>query len=264
MSQSNQALHESEATDSDKLTVEDRDEKFRIHNPIDILFILRGMMKSRTLITLYFDQNNSFILSSVLAVDPEIKQIIIDYGCDKKLNRKALDARNLTIMTAQAEVEIKFTCDSVKKVQFEGNDAFLVDLPESLVRLQRREFFRISIPKINPLKCIVPLSDSYDSDTAEVTISDISCGGIGILDDHSILHVDRETIFKDCKITLPEIGTITTTIQIKSTFEVTLRNGLMSKRVGCKFAELLPAKKLAMIQRYMAKLERMQRQARDN
>ena len=64
------------------------EESYTIRNESDIQFILRGIMQSKSLITLYFDQGNSFILTSILAIDPRNKKMILDYDNDEKLNRK--------------------------------------------------------------------------------------------------------------------------------------------------------------------------------
>lgn len=230
------------------------EDSYAIHNESDIQFVLRGVMQEKTLITLYFDQGNSFILSSILAIDPRNKIMILDYGNDEKLNQKILNTAKLTCVTSQAKVKVEFKCSSIKKIQFQDNSAFMVDLPESLSRMQRRDFFRITTPTVKPLICIIPLPSEYESKTAEVVLLDISCGGIAVIDQHHIISFDPGTTFKNCQITLPEIGTITADIKVKNTYEVKLRNEITCKRAGCEFIKP-PTKILAMIQRYIIKLE---------
>ena len=234
------------------------EESYAIHNESDIQFVLRGIMQARSLITLYFDQGNSFILTSILAIDPRNKNMILDYGNDEKLNQKILNTAKLTCVTSQAKVKVEFKCNSIKKIQFQDNNAFIVNLPTSLIRMQRRDFFRITTPSVRPLKCIIPLAAEYKAKTAEVVLLDISCGGIAVIDQHPIVSFDPGTIFKNCQITLPEIGTITTDIQVRNTYEVTLHNEVTCKRAGCEFIK--PSTKiLAMIQRYIVKLEQKHR-----
>lgn len=234
------------------------EESYTIHNESDIQFVLRGIMQAKSLITLYFDQGHSFILTSILAIDPRNKNMILDYGNDEKLNQKILNTAKLTCVTSQAKVKVEFKCNSIKKIQFQDNSAFIVNLPKSLIRMQRRDFFRITTPSIKPLKCIIPLAAEYKSKTAEVALLDISCGGIAVIDQHPIVSFDPGTIFKNCQITLPEIGTITADIQVKNTYEVTLHNEVTCKRAGCEFIKP-PTKMLAMIQRYIVKLEQKHR-----
>tara|TARA_R110002073_G_scaffold320204_2_gene495528 strand:+ start:366 stop:1148 length:783 start_codon:yes stop_codon:yes gene_type:complete len=258
MSKSNQEVVVAEATSPIELSQKEKDENFRIRTEIEVIFILRGIMKKNTLITLYYGDGNNFILTSILAIDVDKNEMVIDYGIEEKLNQIALLAPKLTFVTSQERIKVEFTCNTIRKIQFDGLDAFAVNIPESLVRMQRRNYFRISTPTVKPLKCIIPLPEENETRTAEVTLLDISCGGIGVIDHHPIISFDPGTIYKHCQIELPEIGTIDTTIQVKNTYEVTLRNGLACKRAGCAFLTL-PVKMQAMIQRYIVKQERMQK-----
>jgi hypothetical protein len=65
-------------------------------------------------------------------------------------------------------------------------------------------------------------------------------------------------IYSDCVIALPEIGIITVTIQVKNTYEITLRNGQNCMRAGCQFIELTASME-AMIQRYIIKQEQIRK-----
>ncbi len=234
------------------------EDSYATHNDSDIQFVLRGIMQAKTLITLYFNQGDNFILSSILAIDPINRKMILDYGNDEKLNRKVLNTAKLTCVTSQAKVKVEFKCNSIKKIKFQDDNAFIVNLPESLVRMQRRDFFRITTPSVKPLICIIPLPEEYKPKTAEVVLLDISCGGIAVIDQHPIVSFDPGTIFENCQITLPEIGTITASIEVKNTYEVKLHNEITCKRAGCEFIKP-PAKTHAMIQRYIVKLEQKHR-----
>lgn len=233
-------------------------ENFRIHSPVDILFILRGIMQANSLVTLYPGVNDDFILTAILAIDSKKNQIIVDYGTNEKTCQKALQSKELIFVTIQNRVKVEFTCDQIQKIHFEGRDAFAVNVPKSLLRIQRRNHFRISTPIIKPLKCIIPIPGGNPSSKAEVALLDISCGGIAVIDQHPVINFDPGMIYENCQITLPEIGTITTIIQVKNTYEITLRNGQNCMRAGCQFINL-PASMEAMIQRYIIKQEQMRK-----
>ena len=253
-----QVAGELKSTEPVELTRQEKDKNFRIHSKPDIHAILRDIMKRNTLVTVYFGQGNNFILTSILAIDPENNKMIVDYGIDEKFNQSALRAKRITFITSQNRIKVEFTCDSIKKMRFEGHDAFIVSLPDSLVRMQRRNFFRIATPTVNPLKCRIPHPIDNGSDTAEVTLLDISCGGIAVIDHHPNISFDPGATFEKGQILLPGVGTIIVNIQVKNTYEITLRNGLACKRAGCEFIKL-PANMYAMIQRYIIKLEQMQK-----
>lgn len=123
---------------------EEINENFRIHSEIDILFILRGIMQTNSLITLYPDYENDFILTSIIAIDTDKKEMVVDYGTNERNCQKALQSKALIFVTTQNRVKIEFVCDQIKKIQFKGKNAFAVNIPQSLIRIQRRNHFRIS------------------------------------------------------------------------------------------------------------------------
>lgn len=236
----------------------DTEESFRVHSKSDIVFILRGVMQSNALVTLYHGIGNNFILTAILSIEPQTNQIILDYGSDEKACQQALQSKKLIFVMIQNRVKVEFTCDQIRKIQFEGKDAFAVNIPASLLRIQRRDHFRISTPIIKPLKCIIPIPGGSSSSKAEVVILDLSCGGMAVIDQHPVINFDPGIIYENCQIALPETGTIKTAIQVKNAYEITLRNGQNCMRAGCQFINL-PASMEAMIQRYIIKQEQMRR-----
>ncbi|MBA2484478.1 MAG: flagellar brake protein [Nitrosomonas sp.] len=258
MFKSDQITVEPKPIDSIEVARQEKDKNFRIHSKADIHAIIRDIMQRNTLVTVYFDQGNNFILTSILTIDTERDEMVIDYGIDERLNRMALNSKRITFITSQNRIKVEFACDSLRKIHFEGDDAFVVNMPDTLVRMQRRNFFRVTTPTINPLKCVIPFPIDDESDIAEVTLLDISCGGIAVIDHHPKISFDPGTVFENCQILLPNIGTIIANIQVKNTYEITLRNGLACKRAGCEFIRL-PASMFALIQRYIVKLEQMQK-----
>ena len=237
---------------------EEIDENFRIHSEIDIVFILRGIMQTNSLITLYPDYENDFILTSIVAIDADNKEMIVDYGTNERNCQKALQSKALIFVTTQNRVKIEFACDQIKKIQYKGENAFAVNIPQSLLRIQRRNHFRISTPIVKPLKCVIPITGKDTTSKAEVALLDISCGGIAVIDQHPIINFDPGIIYSNCQIALPEIGTINATIQVKNTYEITLRNGQNCMRAGCQFIDLAASME-AMIQRYIIKQEQIRK-----
>lgn len=237
---------------------EEIDENFRVHSEIDIVFILRGIMQTNSLITLYPDYENDFILTSIIAIDTDKKEMIIDYGTNERNCQKALQSKALIFVTTQNRVKIEFVCDKIKQIQYKGHNAFAVNIPRSLLRIQRRNHFRISTPIVKPLKCVIPITGKNTTCKAEVALLDISCGGIAVIDHHPIINFDPGIIYNNCQITLPEIGNINATIQVKNNYEITLRNGQNCMRAGCQFISLAASME-AMIQRYIIKQEQIRK-----
>ncbi|MGV8711170.1 MAG: flagellar brake protein [Nitrosomonas sp.] len=233
---------------------EGTEEDFRIHSEIDILFILRGIMQANSLITLYSEPGKHFFLTSILSINTDSKTVIIDYGADEKVSQQALNSQKLTFITTQNKIKIEFICTGIKSIEFEGKKAFSVNIPASLLRIQRRDNFRITTPITRPLKCIVPVVIQEKSMMAEITLLDISCGGIGAIDQNPTVHFEPGTVYNNCQISLPDIGTVSTTIKVKNIHATKLHSGGTYQRIGCEFIGL-PAKTEAMIHRYIIKQE---------
>ena len=238
------------------ISEDDKNENFRLHSRVDILFILKDLKQSDSLVTLYFGQENSFILTSILHIDSDNNEIIIDYGIDATTNQRVLSSNELFFVTRQNRIKIEFACNQIKKTQYDGKDAFSVNIPESLLRIQRRDNYRISTPVAKPIKCLIPLVMESRSTNAEITLLDISCGGIGAIDKQNSLNLEPGSVYINCQIALPEIGILKTTIKVKNTSEIKSQTGNIYQRVGCEFIDL-PPKTESLIQRYIIKQEQM-------
>ncbi len=258
MQESNSTDKTIEILEPTQFSKEEREENFRIYSEIDIQFILRGIMQSNSLITLYLGHGSSFILTSILSIDADKKEMIIDYGTNEKISQQALHSKELSFVTTQNKIKIEFTCTRIKSIEFEGKKAFSVNIPQSLLRIQRRDNFRISTPITKPIKCIIPIVIEDKSMKAEITLLDISCGGIGAIDQSTIINFEPGTIYNNCQIALPEIGIVNTTIKVKNTYAMKLHSGDTYQRIGCEFIGL-PAKTEAMIQRYIVKQEQIRK-----
>ncbi|MDD5263191.1 MAG: flagellar brake protein [Methylacidiphilales bacterium] len=240
---------------SPSLSAEDDFDKYSINWKKEIVFLLRAIMDKGGLLSAHFDHGKNFILTSIIDVDADRGEVILDFGATEALNLRILESDKIIFVTSHDKVKVQFVANRIEKTRFEGRDAFRIKLPESVIKLQRREFFRVTTPIANPLKCIVPIEDGSK---IEMTIVDISIGGIGVILPQCNIAFTRGMAFPDCHLALPGIGNIVATLEIRSVFDVTLRNGQPSKRAGCQLVDL-PANMQAMIQRYIIKVERERR-----
>lgn len=236
-------------------SAEDDFDKYSINWKKEIVFLLRAIMDKGGLLSAHFDHGKNFILTSIVEVDADRGEVILDYGATEALNLRILESDKIIFVTSHDKVKVQFVANRIEKTRFEGHDAFKIKLPESLIKLQRREYFRVATPIANPLKCIVPIENGHK---IEMTIVDISIGGIGVILPQCDIAFTRGMVFPECHLALPGIGNIVGTLEIRSVFDMTLRNGQQSKRAGCQLIDL-SANMQAMIQRYIIKVERERR-----
>ena len=235
--------------------------QYLLYSRSEILFILRAMIAQTAQVTVYFNQGRDFLLTAVIAARDD--GLILDYGSSMEMNRRAEAADKLFCVASLDRVRIQFILHGVRRIEFEGRPAFVAALPEALLRLQRREYFRLTTPVAHPLKCWIPVTRADGTrDSMVVNVVDISGGGVAVVAPPEGVPFEPGMEFPNCRVELPEVGMLVATLAIKNRFEVTLRNGSHVTRSGCQFANL-PGPMLTLVQRYIIKVER-ERKARES
>lgn len=228
----------------------------------EILFVLRGLLASTDHITIYFNEGQDFLLSAVIEVDDD--GLVLDYGGNLAANARALAADRLFCVTTHDKIRIQFVLRGLHQIDYQGRPAFRAALPDSVLRLQRREYYRLTTPIAHPIKCQIPVMKEGGLSTTvmEANVVDISGGGVAMMVPPVGLIFSSGDIFENCRIELPDVGVVITTLEIRNVFDVTLRTGNQVARAGCQFTNL-PGPMLTLIQRYIIKVER-ERKARES
>jgi len=234
------------------------EEKFKVYSRLEVRSVLEALQKAGTLVTAYFGAGNDFILTCILRVDAETDEVVLDYGADAATNLRALKASGFTFVAAHERIKIQFSSALLRKVRHDNRDAFSIPLPPSLLRLQRREYYRIVTPLAQPLKCAIPPQGKDVNTPSEAIVADISCGGVALVGFGTAAGVESGMRLRDCQIQLPDAGIVTADLLIKSTYEVTLKNGNKHLHAGCEFVNM-PERVRANIQRYINAMERERR-----
>ncbi len=234
--------------------------QYMLNSKAEMFSVFRGMVEHVSQVTMFFNEGRDLVLTSLISYNDN--GLFLDLGASPEMNRKALDAEKLFCVTQLDRVKIQFILRGLRRVETKGGPAFFAALPDSVLRLQRREYYRLATPIVRPLKCVIAFpAASGEPRMLEVQIGDISGGGLGII---SIpLDIPLETGLQlTCRIDLPEVGAVSGSIVVRSVFETVTRNGIKSQRAGCEFLNL-PGPTLTLIQRYIIKVER-ERKARES
>lgn len=229
------------------------DSRYLVTNKLEIVRVLRGLTQRNEMVSAFFNNGNDLLLTSVLGVYPEIDSVVLDCGSNEELNQRILRAEKIIFVTALDKVKVQFTSQGIERGNFENKPAFVIPFPSQVLRLQRREYYRLTTPILNPLKCKVTFPNGQ---VEEFPIIDISAGGIGMVLANSFeIPLKVGGMYPGCRIELPGVGVLELTLSIQSLFEVTLKNGGKSLRSGCQFVNLHPSME-TLIQRYIVRLER--------
>lgn len=227
------------------------DSQYHIHSRTEILSILRRLIERNEQAALYYDEGSHAILTMVLDVHTGHDLLILDCSANEVLNKQVELSKKMVFISSLDNVKIQFVIPHVRRVEFEGKCAFEVTLPSSLLRLQRREYYRLTTPNLKPLTCSIPMPGH---ENIQVSIINISAGGVAIIGYKGELSLQLNEIYRDCRIALPEIGEVNVNIQVKATFDITMKNNVVKKRAGCKFVDMA-GNTQTLIQRYIMKLE---------
>lgn len=237
--------------------------RYLLRGRTDILFNLRGLIQKRAMLSAFIDASADSFLTAVIALSADENHLVLDAASDDTVNRRVEAAEQLICVTQLDRVKVQFAARGIQRIQHEGHDAFRVPVPEVMLRLQRREYFRLTAPSAHSLTCLIPITIGGERReiSVEASVLDISGGGLAITVPSEGMVVEPDMEFGNCRLMLPETGAIVTSLRVRNLFRITNRDGSITLRAGCEFTHLSSAM-ASTIQRYILKIER-ERNARE-
>lgn len=228
---------------------------YQVESRREILALLKGFKDKAQLISMMINGGSEAFITSVLHVDDANNLLIVDSAPDTQANQRIIEASAVFFDGLLDRISIQFSSSRVQRIQFENRPALQMPVPVSLIRLQRRENYRINTPISRPVKCHVPIPVEEHTREQPFSLVDISCGGIALLDDQRVLEMSIGKNYEHCIIDLPGVEAIELGLQIRNVQDLILLNGKTTRRVGCAFFGL-SSRDLTAVQRYIMKLER--------
>jgi c-di-GMP-binding flagellar brake protein YcgR len=230
---------------------------FKIHSRREIISLLRSLHERNQLVSMHADGEAEAVVTSILEIDEESGMLVVDCAPSDTVNQSIVASDNISFETVLDNIRIVFFATKIGECLYDNSPALCIAIPVSLIRLQRREYYRVPTSVANPLRCTIHIPhDAGDGfSTIVVPLQNVSGGGIAIVDEKKALDNTIGRIYKDCRIDLPGGSLVVATLQIRNSQEITLPNGKAIRRLGCLFVEL-PQSMLAAVQRYITKLER--------
>jgi c-di-GMP-binding flagellar brake protein YcgR len=231
-------------------------EQFTTHSRREIIDVLEDIVERGALVTLFFAQGDEFFVTNLLHVNPEFEELVFDRAPGEAMSERLLQSSRMTFVTLVEQIKVQFTAQHAEPTSFDGKPALRIRLPDSLMRLQRRNFYRVPAVKSAPLICEIPLSGGAP---ARFSIGDISVGGVAVIAGPVTAEIRHGAVFHNCSIALPGHGSFTVSLEIRNNIGVAMHaKEPVGQRYGCQFLNL-EGPVLSLLQRYINQLERNRR-----
>jgi len=226
-------------------------EQFAVYAKAEIGAMLRNLAEEGVLMTAYFDGDPGFLVSVILEVNPDFEEVIFDYAVDPVAQKTPAGFQHIVFVGFLEHIKVQFVARLAEAMQHDNRPAFRIRLPDSLLRLQRRDFFRVRPPLSKPAKCLVAYGDDgkqYES----LRVLDLSVGGLAVMTYPEKFDLPAARLIENCYLDLPGVGSIGVNILVRHID--TLAKDEKARRCGCEFVDMAPASRM-MLQRYINQID---------
>ena len=233
------------------------DERYRVHSPHEVLSILQALQDGRELVTIHFGDGD-VVVSMILGVDGDAGTLFLDVGPDAYVNQRLLRAERLLILSQLNHIRVQFVAQGASTVDLDGSAAFAIFVPDSLLRVQRRDFFRVRLATTRPVRCELPVDENGRSGASFATaiVTDISCGGVALADVPVTLPCPPGAVYQGCRLLLPDASPLTVDLEIvRSTPGPLARRTVQN--VGARFLDI-DERTRSRIQHFVNEMQRRQ------
>lgn len=226
--------------------------RFFVSGRQPVAFLLASMQKAGVHFSVQFGQE--IFLTSILAVSADDNRLIFDCSGSAQVNQHYLNFPRSVFMGRPDGIHVQFALGATRELVYAGAQAFASALPERVLRLQRRESFRIETPKVRPLAFFGRMADGS---LLHQPVHDLSLGGLGLIApiDLPCLPKPGERLL-NCHCVLPsEERQVFFNANVRHVTNVEGRNGQRHWRIGLQFADLSASDEI-ILQRYIVQVER--------
>jgi len=238
-----------------QLSAAEIDERFHIVGARPIAFTLAGLARDAEPFTVHLE--GDFFPTTLLAVLPEKHALIFDCSGSLEANRHLLLSKHNVFVGRPGGIHLQFSTGPATEVIYAGAKAFSTALPKFLVRLQRRESFRVLTPRARPLQFFLRLANGQ---LLSLPTHDISVSGIGLNAVELPDGLEVGLVFSNCHFALPDdTQELFCSATIRNLSQRESRQGERQWHIGLQFNDL-PAAAQNRIQRYIDRVERERRE----
>lgn len=230
------------------------DDRFGITSQMEIVSELRAAMAQRALLSVRYGTENECALTALLDVDPATQTLLLDTCQNAAVARRVQQAPALTLETEVRRIRIRFETGRASAVAHDGRPALQVALPTRMVRIQRREAYRIDTPANEVVACRF-MHPTVPNREVVLRVADLSVRGMGLSADLGLWAATPDTLIKECRIDLPGVGVVHCDARVVRVVK-NLLAGKYRLVIGCQFVQLT-GNGGTLLQKYILQLERV-------
>lgn len=226
-----------------------------LHSKIDIAYTLNSLHKSRTIMTGRMEPAGVSFITVILEVNADKSYLLLDAPGNQNDGAQIQSGGGLSLQGSIDGARIEFKSDEADQIEFAGKPAIRLKFPQRILKVQRRAYFRASIPPKRPITCLVPLRRNS---VLTCQVVDIGLGGVALSAPEDAPELIAGKTYDRCQIHLHEAGDLEVSVRVHHA-SVSERGSKYSvRRYGCEFVGLRSPQETA-IQRYVLQLERERR-----
>ena len=226
--------------------------RFHITGARPVGFLLAGYAKESVQFSIQFGAGADLFLTTLLAVIPERNLLIFDCSGSQEMNRRLLASDRALFVGRPGGIHVQFAVGRVQETIYGGARALAVALPAHVVRLQRREYFRIETPRAKPLEFFGRLG----GEAVRLPAHDLSVVGVALTASQPPAGIELGVSLDNCHFALPEDRhELFFSAVVRHVTRLEGRSGMVQWRIGLQITNL-PAREENRIQRYIARVER--------
>ncbi len=232
----------------------DHEVDFGRRNPLEIGVALRNLANRGDFLTAQY--GDAQIVTRLLDVDVTSHRFTFDWGGVAEQNRDVLQAPKLIFHAAPDGVRVEFTTATPRETSFDGRPAFEAEFPSVLYYMQRREYFRVEAPVLDPYICSGSLPGG---DRFRFEVHDLSLGGVALrTTDERVADMELGVEIQDAELHFTATGKVTLDMKLVSHRESTTLKGDRRFTLGFKFTSM-PGSAENTLQRLITQLEMKRR-----
>ncbi|AKC85396.1 flagellar brake protein [Pseudoxanthomonas suwonensis] len=232
--------------------------RYTLHDPREIARVLQSLVDAGALISAHIMPGGLPCPTALLEVGHD-GGVLIDGNHQESVNQRIAAAHHLTCVSQLDRVRIQFRLRDLARVDNDGRVAFSASAPESLLKLQRRELYRLQLVPGPVVTLQIPATDELPP--LQVRVLDLSGGGLALsVREEDEARFAARTRLADCQLRLPDAAPLPVQLEVAHVSRQAPLAG-SALRAGCRFLELSPHAEKQVLQ-YIFRVER-QRNARE-